>query len=130
MSRTSHNGSTPQPREGPGSRHPSRFARRRRPPRNAPAPALGPDGPLAGLSKPVLLRRAAAAGVETEDRPLGEIARDVALAEAAAAAGVSDAAVTAAAGDGPATSRAAAAAAAGVRPDAAILAALRRPQRA
>ena len=126
MTRNNVNGSGPQPREGSGSPHPGRFARRRRPASAAAPPLLGADHSAACVSRADVLRRAVAAGVATKGRPLGEIARDVAVAEACTLVGVPASADAAAGGEGTATQRAAAAVAEGVRPDAAILAALRR----
>ena len=106
-----------QRRGGSRATNPGRYVKRELP--EPPGMTGTSNAALAPLEE--IMRRAEALGIATTDRRSGHVARDVALAEALAAAG---AATEPAAGEGSAVERAAAAVAAGVRPEAAILSAL------
>lgn len=122
----SANGSSTQPREGRGSQNPGRFARRRQPEPDRAAADLSADNPALNVTNSDLVDRARAAGIATKGRPVGEVARELAIHEACMTVGVNETALAAAGGDGSAVTRAIAAARTGIRPDAAIMAALKQ----
>ena len=121
--KTSGKSGRPLFREGRGSKHPGRFAR-------PPQPAQVEAGSVSlnaaqTLSTAVITERAARLGVAHEDRPLGDVLRDVVTLEACKANGVSKALLNKARkSDGMATSRARTLVDEGAKPEAAVVAAV------
>ena len=113
-----------QRRAGTGSGNPGRYVPRQMP--DSPGLVSGTNAALTASSAD-LAARARSLGIATEGRPGGEVALDVALAEALRSVGSPDPAATAPDAAAPETStveRAVAATAAGAAAEVAIVAAL------
>ena len=110
-----------QRRAGTGSGNPGRYVPRQMP--DSPGLVSGANAALTASSSD-LAARASSLGVATEGRSGGEVALDVALAEALRSVGSPDPAATDAAAETSTVERAVAAAAAGAPAEVAIVAAL------